>query len=74
MKLPPQHVGVVAFVVSVPAGMFGMLAAAVYSIEAVTEPSRGWTPLDGAGVLGVGCLVAVLVCWVTMWLLRRRVG
>jgi multisubunit Na+/H+ antiporter MnhB subunit len=74
VKLDPRHAGLVAFVVSVPAGMFGMLVAAVYSLEAATEPSRGWPTLGALGVVGVGVLVAVLVCWTTLLLLRRRFG
>lgn len=56
----------------VAVGLFAMFAAGVYSFEASTEPERGWTPLDGQGVVLIGCLSGLVAGWIAYLHASRR--
>lgn len=56
----------------VAVGLFAMFAAGVYGFEASTEPERGWTPLDGQGVVLTGSLSGLVAGWIASWRDSRR--
>jgi hypothetical protein len=56
----------------VAVGLFAMFAAGVYSFEASTEPGRGWTPLDGQGVVLIGCFSGLVAGWIVIWRTSRH--
>lgn len=55
----------------VAVGLVAMFIAGVYSMEASTEPERGWSPLDGRGLVLVGCLSGALGGWIASWRTAR---